>query len=97
MLSRYRLFLFCGYRAVIFAAVLRSPTGLTYNLAGPHRPDLDYFAAFAASIRQRGFVCALGVYRILSTVAAVAPNDTFVHYSSLLFFLISFNTFTLVL
>ena len=70
--------LFGEYRAVIFAAVLRSPTGFANNLARCCS-DLHYFAALTSSKRLRGLVCALSVHVVLSAVAAVAPNDTLIH------------------
>jgi len=71
--------LFGGHRAVIFAAVLRGPSDLADGLAGPHRPDLHHFAAFASPILLRGLVCALGVHVVLSALAAVTPYNALVH------------------
>ena len=70
--------LFGGYRAIIFAAVFRGPTGLAYDFAGCG-PDLYYFAAFAAPVFLRGLVCAPSVHAVLSAIATVAPDNAFIH------------------
>lgn len=70
--------LFGGYRAVILAAVFWGPAGLADNLSG-RSPDLHYFAAFAAPVFLRGLVCASGVHVVLPAIAAVAPDNAFIH------------------
>ena len=70
--------LFGGRRAVIFAAVFWSVPGFTDNLSGL-RPDLHYFAALTSPILLSGFECAPGVHVVLPAIAAVAPDNAFIH------------------
>ena len=75
--------LFGRRRAVIFAAVLWSPSSLANNLAGCG-PDLHYLTSFTSSILLRGFVRTPGVHGVLPAVATVASDNALIHIYSFL-------------